>query len=81
MSRLKRALALAIALLLIPHALGLAVVPPPTPEEGLLVLRNGRVLRGRITRIGDRFAVALGENGEIRLPANRKGSETDLNKR
>jgi len=34
----------------------------------VLVLRNGQVLRGGITRVGDRFIVTLGQKGELRIP-------------
>jgi hypothetical protein len=39
------------------------------PGEGILVLRNGHVIRGHITRLGDRYLVAFGDSGEVRLPA------------
>jgi len=35
------------------------------------VLRNGRVIAGAITRLGDRYLVTLGDTGEIRLPAEQ----------
>ncbi|HEY1064979.1 MAG TPA: hypothetical protein VGE52_02675 [Pirellulales bacterium] len=38
------------------------------PEEGLLVLRNGQTLKGRIARAGDRWFVWL-PDGEIRVAA------------
>jgi hypothetical protein len=39
------------------------------PQAGLLVLRNGQILEGEITRAGDYYVVTLGATGEIRLPA------------
>lgn len=39
------------------------------PEEGLLILQNGEVIRGRITRSGNRYYVAL-PGGELRLKAD-----------
>jgi hypothetical protein len=38
------------------------------PRDGLLVLRNGFVLKGRITPLGDSYLVSFGEGGEARLP-------------
>ena len=40
-----------------------------TPQSGLLVLRNGQVLEGEVTRAGDYYIVTLGARSEIRLPA------------
>lgn len=37
-----------------------------TPREGLLLLRNGEVLRGRVARVGEHYCVELPE-GEIRV--------------
>jgi hypothetical protein len=39
------------------------------PREGVLVLRNGHVVQGRITRLGERYVVTFGESGEVRFPA------------
>ncbi len=41
-----------------------------TPRTGVLVLRNGQVLSGVVSRSGDRYRVALGTSGEVRLPAH-----------
>jgi hypothetical protein len=38
------------------------------PQEGVLLMRNGRVLGGKITREGERYFVAL-PHGEIRVEA------------
>lgn len=43
------------------------------PYEGVLVLRNGQVFRGQITRAGDRYVVALG-TGQISV----KSSEVEV---
>jgi hypothetical protein len=40
------------------------------PEAGVLVLKNGRVLEGAITRAGDYYFVSQGEGSEIKLNAN-----------
>ncbi len=44
--------------------------PAGAPREGVLVLRNGQVMRGAITRLGDRYLVSFGGSGEVRLPVN-----------
>lgn len=41
----------------------------PIPVEGVLILRNGQAVAGRLTRAGDHYFVALPE-GEIRLRAD-----------
>ena len=43
---------------------------PPSwgPQQGVLVLRNGRVVRGEITQVGDRFIVAIGDTDEVAVP-------------
>jgi hypothetical protein len=38
------------------------------PRNGVLVLRNGHVVKGRITRLGDRYVVAVGQSSEVRFP-------------
>lgn len=40
-----------------------------TPEHGILVLRNGRVLEGEVTRAGDYYVVTQGTGIELRLKA------------
>lgn len=40
------------------------------PEAGVLVLKNGQVLEGAITRAGDYFVVSQGEGSELKLNAN-----------
>ena len=40
----------------------------PMPKEGILVLRGGQVIRGKISRSGDRYHVAL-THGEILIRA------------
>lgn len=66
MSFLCRALALNLVAVV---SLGLgAELPSAEPQEGVLVLRNGRVLQGQITPINDVFLVTQGTSGEVRLP-------------
>ena len=43
--------------------------PVLTPQQGILLLRNGQILQGEITRAGDYYVVTLGPTGEIKLPA------------
>jgi hypothetical protein len=42
-----------------------------TPQEGFLILRNGQVLGGQITCVGDFYIVTFGQQGEARLPASK----------
>jgi hypothetical protein len=43
---------------------------PLAPESGILVLRNGHVLAGEVTRAGDYYVVTKGEGSELRLKAD-----------
>jgi hypothetical protein len=43
---------------------------PLAPEAGILVLRNGQVLGGEVTRAGDYYVVTKGEGSELRLKAD-----------
>ncbi len=45
--------------------------PQLLPRAGVLVLRTGRVLRGEISQVGDRFVVALSDRDEITLPVDK----------
>ncbi len=45
----------------------MAEEPAPDSGAGVLVLRNGHVVQGHITRLGDRYVVTLGETGEVRF--------------
>jgi len=38
------------------------------PARGVLVLRNGQVLAGTMTRVGDRYVVANSDGSELRIP-------------
>jgi hypothetical protein len=60
--------ALILLLVLLPPAAALAQAAL-RPEAGVLLLRNGQVIGGLVTRAGDFYIVTLGETGEIRLPA------------
>ncbi len=40
-----------------------------SPQAGLLVLRNGQLLRGEITRAGDNYTVTFGVGGEVKIAA------------
>lgn len=59
------ALAIYLAFALLP---AFAAEIPSGVGEGVLVLRNGQVLLGGITRVGDKFVVTLGQKGELRIP-------------
>jgi len=63
---------LALSVLTIVLALGgIARAEPPLnlePQQGVLLLTNGQVLRGKVTQAGDYYYVAL-EHGEIRVRA------------
>lgn len=54
---------------LLAMAAPLRAQPSLTPEAGLLVLTNGSVLEGNVTRAGDLYIVTRGESSEVRLPA------------
>lgn len=52
-------------------AVGASAQPPdlgPLPEQGVLLLRNGQSIQGKITRAGELYYVAL-PHGEIRVKA------------
>jgi hypothetical protein len=41
------------------------------PQPGVLLLKNGQLLRGDITRAGDHYVVTLGVGGEVKLAADK----------
>ncbi|MGI8980713.1 MAG: hypothetical protein ACR2FY_15915 [Pirellulaceae bacterium] len=43
--------------------------PALAPRDGVLLLKNGHVMQGSITKAGDYFVLTLGKTGEVRLPA------------
>lgn len=43
--------------------------PVLAPQQGLLLLRNGNVIQGQITRAGDYYLVTFGEHGQAKLAA------------
>jgi len=51
--------------------------PRLLPRAGVLVLRNGSVLEGKILRVGDRYVVGLSERDEVVVPADRVEMECD----
>jgi hypothetical protein len=61
--------ALALCILIIASAMG-ADPLSVEPRDGVLVLRNGFTLPGRITLIGDTYLVSFGDRGEARLPSS-----------
>ncbi len=59
-----------IAALALSAALTLAAGEPVlTPQQGVLLLRNGNVIEGEVTRAGDYYIVTFGDSGEARLAA------------
>ena len=42
-----------------------------TSGERILVLRNGQMLRGTVTQVGDHFLVTNGKNSQVRIPATK----------
>ena len=45
--------------------------PITAPYEGVLVLTNGNAMRGRITREGEYYSLAINEDSVVRMPAER----------
>jgi len=43
-------------------------VPLTGPTPGILALRNGQVISGKVLRDGDRYVVTLGESAIVRIP-------------
>lgn len=62
-------LGLAVHWLAAPRAGWSAPPPPLAPTEGILLLRNGEVLAGRITHAGDYYYLSR-PRGDLRLKAN-----------
>src|SRR5262245_23411632 len=60
------ALILLLALALVRTAAGQSSF---APQAGILVLRNGRVLEGDVTRAGDYYFLSKGEGSELKLNA------------
>ena len=52
-----------------------AAEPLGAPAEGVLVLRSGQVLKGRIERVGDNYVVHVGVGAKVHLPF----AEVDFN--
>jgi len=59
-------------ILLLAAALGRAALgqAPLAPQAGILVLRNGQVLEGEVTRAGDYYVVCKGAGNEVRPKAD-----------
>jgi hypothetical protein len=66
MSTFRHAIALA---LLVPALLVAQDLASLSPQAGLLVLRNGQVMQGNITRAGDHYIVTFGAGGEVKIAA------------
>jgi hypothetical protein len=44
-----------------------AAPPAGSPQKSFLLLRNGEVLCGAVTKVGDRYVVTLGNGSELRI--------------
>lgn len=55
---------------LVSCAVAVCLADPPSwgPQPSVLVLRTGRVLRGEITQVGDRFTISIGDTDEVSVP-------------
>lgn len=71
MALLCRAVALFIIAVVFASVSVSAADRPDPLRESVLVLRNGRVMQGRIAPVGDQFIVGLGERSEVRIPAHQ----------
>jgi len=61
---------MACSFLLLFAAVPLAAREPVlTPQRGVLLLRNGNVIEGQVTRAGDYYIVTFDTDGEVRLSA------------
>jgi hypothetical protein len=69
MALLVRAFALIIAGWLAVSACAWAGAPAGGARGTVLLLKNGRIMRGYITPLGDHYLVALDERNEVRVPA------------
>ncbi|NLX57168.1 MAG: hypothetical protein GXY58_18835 [Planctomycetaceae bacterium] len=70
MAKSRSILGISAALILSVWGSSPADQPQFTPQPGVLVLRTGRVLRGKISRVGDRYVVTLGGQDEVGVPAD-----------
>lgn len=70
MSYKLRAFALFI-LLAPPLACGIAADFSDARRDQVLVMRNGQILRGRVTRVGDYYLVTMSRDNEVRMPAEQ----------
>ncbi len=64
---MKSASIITVFLVLVFRGILSAGPPDLAPTQGVLVLRNGQVIHGAITKEGNRYLVALDLGGEIRL--------------
>lgn len=53
--------------LLLPSLLAAQELANLSPQAGLLVLRNGQLMQGEITRAGDHYIVTFGVGGEVKI--------------
>lgn len=62
---------LAASFLVLIGALTTEAQIPLNSSESVVVLRNGSILRGHVTSLGDIYLVSLGETDRVRVPADR----------
>ena len=66
-----RVIARSCSLLLVLSAVVPAADPSLSPPNGVLVLRNGRALKGEVLRDGQAYIVRLDRRSELRVPASQ----------
>lgn len=71
MSCFQRTLIALVLITLGRPAINLADETRLLPQNGVLVLRNERVLRGNILQVGDRYVVGLNARDEVSVPIDR----------
>ena len=70
MKPLQRLIAVLISLVLAASETP-AQTPLAAPFEGVLILKNGNALQGRITQAGEYYVLAINDNSVIRLPQEK----------
>ncbi|MEE3369883.1 MAG: hypothetical protein VX346_11110 [Planctomycetota bacterium] len=71
MSFLRRAFAPFIVGVMLFAGLLSAMDPRAPTTPTLLVLRNGQILRGSVTQVGDYYLVIIGPSSQVRVPADQ----------
>ena len=71
MSFFHRAFAPFIVIVILFAGLLSAMDPHVSTTPTLLVLRNGQILRGTVTHVGDHYLVIIGPSSQVRVPADQ----------